>query len=252
MVNTRWPLVGRPPVGLSVRVCSSNDWVELDPKPEPRYDVEMREQVINNLSVMIVDDHQLVGEILAKHLNHDGGFVAETTDSLQSALDIVAQRGSFDVILLDLGMPGMNGLEGLSRFITANAGKPVAILSGNLPPATVAEAMRLGAASCIPKTLSARALINAVRFVATGETFVLAALTSQGADTAPASDQFQLSRKERQVLKELCLGQANKEIARKLSLSEVTIKMHLRSICTKLGAKNRTQAVIIATEKQIL
>jgi len=201
------------------------------------------------LSVLIVDDHQLVAEVLATHLNVLGGILADVARSLPAALEMIEKRGGYDVVLLDLWMPGVDGLGGLATIIAANGGKPVALMSGNLPPATVKEAMRLGAASCIPKTLPAKSLINALRFIATGETF----LPMQGTYEAPQEGLLDrvLSDRERQVLEGLRQGRTNKEIGRELALSEVTIKMHVRSICSKLDAKNRTQAALIAQAARV-
>lgn len=201
------------------------------------------------LSVLIADDHQLLAEVLALHLGSQGGFSTETAGSLPDALELIAARGGFDVVLLDLMMPGMNGLDGLDRAIAANAGRPVILLSGNLAPATVTDAMQRGAASCLPKTTPPRSLINAVRFVASGETFLPMPLLQPDEEKAPGG--AALTPREFRILRQLCAGMTNKEIGRELSLSEVTIKMHVRSIFTKLGAKNRTHAAMIANERQL-
>jgi two-component system, NarL family, nitrate/nitrite response regulator NarL len=196
------------------------------------------------LRVLIVDDHQLVAEVLATHLQVLGEISADVARTLAMAQEMIEAQGGYDVVLLDLWMPGAEGLKGLETMIAANRGKPVALLSGNLPASTVKEAMRLGAASCIPKTLPAKSLINALRFIATGETF----LPISTSEVTGEGERLQrvLSERERQVLEGLRLGQTNKEIGRSLSLSEVTIKMHVRAICSKLGVKNRTQAALIA------
>lgn len=202
------------------------------------------------ISILIVDDHHLVADILATHLTSQQGFMADKADSLATAKIKIAAEGGYDLVLLDLHMPGMNGMVGLSEVIAANAGKPVVLLSGNLSPTTVEEAMRLGAASCFPKTMPARSLNNAIRFVVSGEKYLpVDHLTPVTADEGM---QQILSRKELLVLKGLCSGLTNKEIGREMKLSEVTIKMHVRSICTKLGARNRTHAAIISNQKQIV
>lgn len=202
-----------------------------------------------NLRVLIVDDHQLVAEVLATHLKVLGEIEADVARTLATAKEMIEARGGYDVVLLDLWMPDAEGLKGLGMMIAANQGKPVALLSGNLPAATVKEAMRLGASSCIPKTLPAKTLVNALRFIAMGETF----LPISTAEEEVPLDRLQrlLSERERQVLEGLRLGQMNKEIGRNLNLSEVTIKMHVRSICSKLDVKNRTQAALIAQAARV-
>ena len=198
------------------------------------------------LTVLLADDHQLVAEVLAAHLRSQGTFEAEVASSLTEALTMVDARGGYDVVLLDLCMPGMDGLNGLTRMIEANHNRPVALLSGNLPSSTVKQAMKLGASSCIPKTLPARSLVNAINFVAAGEIFLSAKIL----DSEVESDDplGKLTAKERLVMDGLAVGLMNKEIGRKLSLSEATIKMYVRSICGKLGVKNRTQAALLATQ----
>lgn len=202
------------------------------------------------ISVLIADDHHLVAEILAAHLDRQEGFTAEIAESLATAKTRIASHGSYDLVLLDLHMPGMNGLAGLSEIVAANAGKPVVLLSGNLSAANVDEAMRLGAASCFPKTMPARSLINAIRFVVAGEKYLPVDHLVPG--TVNGEPQQTLSRKELLVLKGISAGLTNKEIGREMKLSDVTIKMHVRSICAKLGARNRTQAAMIGNQKQIV
>lgn len=203
----------------------------------------------DELRVLIVDDHQLVAEVLATHLKVLGRITADVACTLGMAKEMIEATGGYDVVLLDLWMPGAEGLKGLEMMLAANNGKPVALVSGNLPAATVREAMRLGAASCIPKTLPAKSLINALRFIATGESF----LPISTAEVPAEEDRLKrvLSERERSVLEGLRLGHTNKEIGRNLNLSEVTIKMHVRAICGKLDAKNRTQAALIAQAARV-
>ena len=145
-------------------------------------------------------------------------------------------------------MPGMHGLAGLTQAISANGGKGVAILSGNAPAQTAQDALKLGAIGFIPKTMGAQSLLNAVRFMAAGEIYVPVDLMrpEPAAPAHPLAEK--LSPRENEVLSGLCKGQSNKEIARDLDLQEVTIKLHVRTLCRKLDAKNRTQAAMIAKE----
>ena len=105
-----------------------------------------------------------------------------------------------------------------------------------------------GAIGFIPKTMGAQSLLNAVRFMAAGEIYVPVDLMREE-PAAPAHPlAAKLSPRENEVLSGLCKGQSNKEIARDLDLQEVTIKLHVRTLCRKLEAKNRTQAAMIAKE----
>jgi len=202
------------------------------------------------MHILIADDHELLRDVLRSYLEAEGGFAVETVADLPSALDrIAAADAPFDLVVLDYGMPGMDGYEGLERTIAANHGKPVALMSGLAPPGVAERVLAAGAAGYLPKTLPARSLVNAIRFMAAGETYMPIDLhrPSQTSEAAPSG----LSPRERDVLLGLCAGHANKEIARDLNLREPTIKLHVKLICRKLGARNRTHAAMIARERQL-
>ena len=116
-------------------------------------------------------------------------------------------------------------------------------------PGVAEKVLELGAAGYLPKTLPARSLVNAVRFMAAGETYMPLDLHRpvQTPQAAPSG----LSQRELEVLAGLCLGQANKEIARQLNLREPTITLHVKTICRKLDARNRTHAAMIARERAL-
>lgn len=199
-------------------------------------------------TVLIADDHALLRDTLSAFIVSGAQMQADTADGLDSALRMIADRGGYDLVLLDFYMPGMNGLDGLGRVIEANAPAPVAVLSGNFPAELAGRALDLGARGIIPKALPAKSFINAVQFITAGEVYL--PFDYQFAPRQ-AGDRAGLTDAEARVLDRLCRGLANKEIGRDLSLSEATVKMHIRSICQKLGAKNRTQAALIARDLQL-
>jgi DNA-binding NarL/FixJ family response regulator len=202
------------------------------------------------MRILIADDHELLRDVLRSYLEAEGGFVIETVADLPQALAaIAAAPAPFDLAVLDYGMPGMDGYDGLDRAIAASGGRPVALMSG-LAPAGVAErVLAAGAAGYLPKTLPARSLVNAIRFMAAGEVYMPLDLhrPSRNVEGAPSN----LSRRELEVLAGLCAGHANKEIARELNLREPTIKLHVKTICRKLDARNRTHAAMIARERAL-
>lgn len=202
----------------------------------------------NSLRVLIADDHNLVRETIALFLESEGITGVATVKSVDQAIEEANRSGSFDLVLLDYNMPGMNGLAGLARMIDANAGRPVALISGDATPAIVNDAISAGAAGFVPKTLGARSMISAIRFMAAGEVFVPFGFLQQ----APADAIVGLSDRESQVLRGLCEGKYNKEIARDLGLQEVTVKLHVKTLCRKLDAKNRTQAAMIAKDRNLV
>lgn len=200
------------------------------------------------MDILIADDHDLVRDTLAAFLAAEGGITVEAVEDLDAACARIEAQGGFDLVLLDYTMPGMHGLDGLRRAIDLNGGKPVAIMSGTAPRATAQDALDAGAIGFLPKTLPAKSLVNAIRFMAAGETYVPIKFmtTEDTTEVNPLAEK--LSAREMQVLGGLCRGLANKEIARELDLQEVTIKLHVKTLCTKLEAKNRTHAAMIAKE----
>lgn len=201
-----------------------------------------------NMRILLADDHDMVRDTISAYLSSEGGAEITTTTDLTRAMKELEDNGPYDLVLLDYNMPGMNGLDGLERALKANGGRGVAILSGSAPTRTAQEALDAGAIGFIPKTMGAQSLLNAVRFMSAGEIYVPVELMRQEA-AAPAHPLIaQLSPREVEVLSGLCRGQSNKEIARDLNLQEVTIKLHVRTLCRKLDAKNRTQAAMTAKE----
>jgi len=203
------------------------------------------------LHVIVADDHALIRELLERQLKElDADVHVFHAGTLQQVLELVASAERLDLILLDLRMPGMNGFAGLQAVRQRRPEVPVAILSGQIEPQTIREALQVGAAGYLPKTMRAAGMLNALRLILDGERYVPeSALTSptpaEGA-TAGAAD---FSRRERDVIKLLMLGHTNKEIARDLQIEEVTVALHLRSIYRKLVVRNRTQAVRVLLER---
>lgn len=199
------------------------------------------------MKILIADDHDLVRDTLSAFMENEPDIQVTAVADLDEACE-TARKTLFDLILLDYSMPGMNGLEGLTKAMEAGDGRPVAIMSGIAPKAIAQDALEAGAIGFLPKTMGAKSLINAVRFMAAGETFVpVKFMTAEEAEPENPIAKG-LSQRELEVLSGLCQGLSNKEIARELDLQEVTIKLHVKTTCRKLNAKNRTQAAMIAKE----
>jgi len=203
------------------------------------------------MRVLIADDHDLVRDTIAAFLEKDGAFTVITVSCCAAAADAIRQHGPFDLVLLDYSMPGMNGLWGLTTAIDLADGRPVAIISGIANRDVAQDALAAGAAGFLPKTLPATSLVHAVRFMAAGEQYAPIHFMTAEEDRASHPLAEKLTEREMQVLSGLCRGLSNKEIARELDLQEVTIKLHVRTLCRKIDAKNRTQAAMIAKEAEL-
>ncbi|MDW4498529.1 response regulator transcription factor [Sulfitobacter sp. D35] len=200
------------------------------------------------MRILIADDHDLLRDTLLLYLEKEGGIETVAVADLADAEKQLTE-GPFDLVLLDYSMPGMNGLEGLERVMAMEGAHRVAIISGTATREVAEETLARGAAGFLPKTLPARSLINAVRFMAMGEQYApLDFLRAEEAgDKHPLTEK--LSQREIEVLEGLTQGKSNKEIARDLDIREPTVKLHMKTLYRKIGASNRTQAAMIARDQ---
>lgn len=220
------------------------------------------------MNILIADDHALIRDGLKPFLHQVAGDVTiHEAAGLEEAQEI-AVRQALDLMLLDLRMPGMNGAESLHQICAAYPQTRVVVLSGTVNGRVVGEALRAGAAGYLPKALHGETMMHALRLIISGGTyFPSAALASgcdddsdgraaearadgppvQGGRAADLDPRFAgLTPREREILTLLAQGRANKDIARELALTEITIKSHLRSVYRKIGVTNRTQATAAA------
>ncbi|MBK1696293.1 response regulator transcription factor [Rhodovibrio salinarum] len=201
------------------------------------------------MRILLADDHELVRDTLAAYLQQSGEIKVSAVGSFDEARTAINNSGPFDLVLLDYTMPGMHELDGLSEAIRLNAGKPVGLISGTASPAVAEQALAAGAAGFVPKSMAAKSLIHAVNLMAAGECYApFSFLNQKPPEPETPALSTQLSRREREVLLCLTQGLANKEIARQLDIQEVTVKLHVKTLCRKLDARNRTHAAMIAKE----
>lgn len=201
------------------------------------------------MRVLVADDHDLLRDALGVFLSREDDIQFDMAANFDDACALVDGHYSYDLIVLDYNMPGMKGLTGLQRMAERNHKSRVALMSGEATRAVAEEALANGAAGFIPKTLPAKSLVNAIKFMAMGEQY--APLEFMTAEEEPADHPLRkrLSQRELTVLEGLSKGQANKEIARDLNLSEPTIKLHVKSLYRKLQVSNRTQAAMLARDQ---
>jgi len=212
------------------------------------------------MNILLADDHDLVRDGITSFLKTAAPEVeiAQAKDFAE-ALSIVDGDTPVELTILDLNMPGMNGLSGLTVMRQKHPEIPVVILSGSVKRSDVLNALEHGASGYLPKTLSGKSLINALRLILSGEKYIPSALLEDDGSNsrpgeidldglAPDNPLRQLTNREREVLALLTKGLSNKEIAKQLTVREITDKVHLTGIFEKLGAANRTQAVKIAMQ----
>jgi len=195
--------------------------------------------------LLLADDHDLVRETLADYLRHQGGFQVVSAPSLELACRYYVDFGPFDLVMLDYSMPGMDQLKGLAQM-SKLAECPVALLSGTAPRDVARRALRDGAAGFLPKTLSPLDLVAAVREMLAGDVYMPLEFLS---DPKQGELGITLTPRELDVLQGISAGKSNKEIARDLDIQEVTVKLHLKTLSRKLGARNRTHAAMLARDQ---
>ena len=198
--------------------------------------------------ILITDDDALVREAVEKILELFGHTVISTSSGPE-ALEVI--EDDLDVIILDINMPGMDGLTGLERILREFPHTKVVLMSGIATTEVAQKAMDLGAHGFLPKSATATSMINALRFILAGERYFPVSFAKHAMQPKSAQSFMDLTARELETLSFLCLGQSNKEIARGLGLQEVTIKLHVKNILGKCGVKNRTQAALLAKENGI-
>lgn len=213
--------------------------------------------------VLVVDDHPLFREGLTqllRDLDAQAEVLAEA--DARHGLAVAAARADLDLVLLDLTMPGMNGLDAVERFGEEAPGVPVVILSALEDPEQVRRALALGAVGYIPKSTPSPTMIDALRLVLGGGMYVPPLmLSAMGSGSEPAPQPAQrneqrapeaLTDRQIEVLALLATGKSNKLIARELGLSEKTVKAHITAVFRLLGVVNRTQAALEARHRGLI
>jgi DNA-binding NarL/FixJ family response regulator len=198
------------------------------------------------MKFLIVDDHPLILSALEKELGSTNECLLAA--SLQESLVLVDRHRDLDLIIFDPGLPDNHAAEGLMRLRLAAPAVPLLVLSGNTEPREIQNALELGAAGFVPKTIGQRVLKQAIELIMAGGVYVppeLAGLKkrTQRAQTTGKNVTMKMTPREKQVVPLLTLGYSNKAIASELGISENTARVHVARILKKLNAFSRTQAV---------
>jgi two-component system NarL family response regulator len=199
--------------------------------------------------VLLVDDHALLRTGVANIINQEADLrvVAEAGDGAEALVAFDAHQP--DVTLLDLRMPVMEGVEVVRRIRERDPHALVIVLTTYDTDDEISRALKAGAKAYVLKDIAADALVNCIRDVLAGKTYIAPAAAAK---LAEGVTRVQLTPREMAALKLVADGKANKEIATALDISERTVKTHLAHLFEKLGATSRTEAVRVATRRGLV
>ena len=212
----------------------------------------------NPITVLLVDDHTLfrsgIRSLLQRH--PEFSVVGEAADGVEGIKR--AQQLQPQVVLLDLNMPGMSGVETLQLMLQDCPDSAIVMLTVSEDAEDLSVALKAGASGYLLKNIDTDYLTRAIRRAAAGETVVAEAMTAKlvaqlqgGAAPATASELDRLTPREREILACLARGESNKAIARNLDLAESTVKIHVQNVLKKLKLSSRVQAAVYAVEHRI-
>lgn len=231
----------------------SLSWEPLRPRP-PVSITQTRVAMIDHPTldrILIVDDHPLVRDGLRSLIavTFDECDILEAA-SIEEALTTLSRQDEFDLVLLDFNVPDTSRLEGLKRIRSEYPMVPIVMVSGEFDRNIVREAVAIGAAGFIPKSLKRSAIVDALHRVISGEIYIPDMVMESTAESQEEDDILRridsLTPQQRVVLSHLVRGRLNKQIAHDLDVSMTTVKAHVSAILQKLGTYSRTQAVILA------
>lgn len=205
---------------------------------------------------LIIDDHPLFCDALLMTLQTFVGISRiKTAGRLEQALEILQSGERPDVIVLDLNLPDVNGMDGLVRLRQAARSIPVIVVSSMADARVVSAAIRAGASGFVPKHSQREVFREAFDTVARGERYLPEGYTITDPEGTPGTHQEDaisrlrlLTKQQAKILQLICEGKMNKQIAFDLSIAETTVKAHITAIMRKLSVYTRTQAVLLARD----
>ncbi|GAA0785377.1 two component transcriptional regulator, LuxR family [Marinobacterium sediminicola] len=216
----------------------------------------------NVYKILIADDHPLFREAITNVI--ESGFPeAETfeTEDLESALELAQQHDDLDLVLLDLNMPGMNGLNGLISLRNEAPTIPVVIVSAEDDKQIVLQAITCGAVGFISKSSPRAQMTEALQQILDGNVYLPSDIIRQTEQDSNRRNRrsnehpqiapellSSLTRRQLLVLERMAKGESNKQIAYNLHIAETTVKAHVSAILRKLGVHNRVQAILSASD----
>jgi two-component system, NarL family, response regulator len=213
----------------------------------------------NLLKLLLVEDDELFRLGLATCLQREPSIesVVEAGDG-EIAIDLVRQQ-AFDVVILDLGLPGLGGMETCRQLQQSHPQLPVLILTSHPDKHLVLKLIEAGAKGYCLKGIEAESLILAIRSISMGATWwdrnassQIQAVINQTEESPPSANEFNLTKRELEVLSAVANGRTNQQIAETLFITAGTVRVHVHGILQKLGVSDRTQAAIIAIQQKLI
>lgn len=202
-------------------------------------------------SLLLVDDHKLVMELLAPFLESQTDYSISKCSTFAGLKEALKKNSNFDAVLLDVHLDENLGVKDIAQLVKMYPSTSFIIFSGTVSKSFIESCLDVGVRGFVPKTFKLQSLPSVLSFVESGQVFMpMDIIFDQNA--VKNHERFALSTGEMKILAQLAEGFTNKDITTSLGLPETTVKMRVRSICKKLSASNRTQALIRAQREGLV
>jgi len=207
--------------------------------------------IIHAMKILIADDHELYREalsILVRRLADD--IDVHLACNFTELLNLVKTQDGWDAILIDLNMPDLNFYDGISHLTQSYPDTPVIVVTSSEDPSDTQQALQAGALGYMTKSMKSDAMLNALKLMLDSGISIHPVAANDPQNIPLTKDDLSevLTPRQFEVLQHMCEGSSNKRIALNLTLSESTVKLHVRAILNALDVSNRTEAVIKAKE----
>ncbi len=203
------------------------------------------------MKILLVDDHTLFRDGLKLVLQKiaDDVLISEC-GTCAEAYEIIKKKGGFDLILLDIGLPVISGLDGLQEFRKLDPSAPIVFLSGSDDQNLIRKALDLGVMGYIPKTLDSEVMLQAIHLILKGGRYIPDnILLDSGREN---HSKFALTSRQGEILTLISQGKSNKEIAKALGIADNTVRVHISAVFQILKVNNRTEAAFTALQEGLI
>tara|TARA_B100001939_G_scaffold86036_2_gene73665 strand:+ start:7826 stop:8449 length:624 start_codon:yes stop_codon:yes gene_type:complete len=204
------------------------------------------------MRILLVDDHTLFRDGLKYVLSQlEDDLKILEAGTYEDAMAIIRRDGDVDLVLLDLDLPDMSGLQGVKAVRDMNPVLPVAILSGAEDGALIRKTMEMGVMGYIPKSLGSEVMLQALRLILKGGRYVPDNILQEDPQER-ARNFHSLTARQLEILRLITMGKSNKEIARTLGIADNTVRVHISAIFQVLNVHNRTEAALAALQEGLI